>query len=439
MVVKRRIRTRNLVLPKMSNRVGFDCKFVEPPPAALQTECPVCLLILREPYQVTCCGKSYCKACIECVIRAGKPCPCCLQDINNHFPNKGLQQPLYGFKVHCTHAERGCEWIGELGQLCAHLNTDPVSRDKQLTGCNFTQVQCIHCSESFQRNQLSVHQNSICERRPFVCEYCNEYESTYFDVVHKHQPICGHQPIECTYKCGLKIPRRFLKTHLNQKCPLARIDCEFKHAGCEVRLSRKDMPVHLEQSTHLHLRIVSEYYQQQLKDVTTQFQQSLSVLEGKVERLQAEKDGLELELKEAKCIRVSDEMQVLPVTFTIDKYFQRKIHSQTWISDHFYTSERGYALYLRVLPAGSGPLATIAEYMSVHIHTMKGEFDTYLQWPLRRRMTIQLLSHDSEQHHSRTLLVELSKESSAGIWDFAYTVMLESRYLKNNSVRIRVS
>ena len=133
-------------------------------------------------------------------------------------------------------------------------------------------------------------------------------------------------------------------------------------------------------------------------------------------------------------------MQVLPVTFTMDRYFQRKIHSQTWISDHFYTSERGYALYLRVHPGGSGPLTTIAEYMSIYVHSMKGEFNKYLQWPLRRTMTIQLLSQDSvEQHHSRTLLTELSKESSAGIWDFAYTVMLESRYLKNNSVKIRVS
>ena len=427
---------------KMStnSKQGFDCKFVEPPPAALQTDCPICLLVLREPYQVTCCGKSYCKSCIVCVIRAGKPCPCCLQDINNHFPNKGLQQPLYGFKVHCTHAESGCEWIGELGQLSGHLNIDPVSRNKQLEGCGFTHVQCIHCSESYRRHQLAIHQESLCDNRPFICELCNEFESTYLNVVHNHRPVCGYQFIECTYGCGLKVQRRFLTMHLDRECPLASVDCEFKYAGCDMRPSRKDMPVHLQQYTHTHLRIVSEYYRRQLENATSQFQRSLSILESKVERLQAEKDGLELELKEAKCIRVSDEMQILPVTFTIDRYFQRKSHShQTWISDHFYTSERGYALYLRVLPGGSGPLATIAEYMSVYVHTMKGEFDKYLQWPLRRRITIQLLSQDSEQHHSRTLLIELSKESSAGIWDFAYSAMLESRFLKNNSVKIRVS
>jgi TNF receptor-associated factor 4 len=157
------------------------------------------------------------------------------------FLEQGAPAALYGFKVHCTNAERGCEWIGELGQLHDHLNTDPVSRDEQLKGSNFTQVQCIHCFESLQQNQLAVHQDSICESRPFVCEHCNEYESTYLNVVHKHWPVCGYQLIDCTYSCGLKIPRRFLEKHLDQECPLAKIDYEFKHAGCEVRLSRKDM------------------------------------------------------------------------------------------------------------------------------------------------------------------------------------------------------
>ncbi len=43
---------------KKSYTVGFDCEFLDPPPDILQTECPVCLQIIREPHQVTCCGKS---------------------------------------------------------------------------------------------------------------------------------------------------------------------------------------------------------------------------------------------------------------------------------------------------------------------------------------------------------------------------------------------
>ena len=38
---------------------GYDCEFVERP-QELQKECPICLIILREPFQVTCCGYSFC-------------------------------------------------------------------------------------------------------------------------------------------------------------------------------------------------------------------------------------------------------------------------------------------------------------------------------------------------------------------------------------------
>ena len=419
-------------------KLGFECEFVDPPPAVLQTNCPICLLVLREPYQVTCCGKSYCKACIERVIVRGQPCPCCLQDVASHFPNRGLQQPLYGFKVYCTHAEKGCCWTGELRQLCGHLNADPVE-NKQLEGCEFAEIRCMHCSESLQRSQLAAHQNSFCQKRPWICQYCNEFKSTYYDVVHKHHPVCGFHPIRCVNSCGQELQRQYLKSHLDYECPLASTDCEFKYAGCEVRPCRKDMSEHIEKNMYKHLKIVAEYYQRQLNETSSQFHQSLSNLESKLRQLQTEKDCLEQDLKEAKCIRVSDQMQVLPMTFTVDRYFQRKNHSQVWISDHFYTSERGYALYLRVRPYGSGPIATIAEYMSVDVHSIKGEFDKYLQWPLRRSLTIQVLSQkEGGKHHNRSILLELSRESSAGIWDFAYTVMLESRYLIKNSLQLRV-
>ena len=42
----------------MEAREGYEYEFVEKPPKA---ECPICLLpvVLREPYQATCCGKSF--------------------------------------------------------------------------------------------------------------------------------------------------------------------------------------------------------------------------------------------------------------------------------------------------------------------------------------------------------------------------------------------
>ena len=101
---------------------GYDCKFVEPPPSAFQTECPVCRLLLRDPYQATCCGTSFCHSCSEQVRSDNNLCPTCRKDDFMVFPNKGLKRSLNQLHVSCTHSKNGCKWRGELGELDHHLS-----------------------------------------------------------------------------------------------------------------------------------------------------------------------------------------------------------------------------------------------------------------------------------------------------------------------------
>ena len=234
------------------NQVGFECEFVEAPAECLQSECPICLHILREPYQVTCCGKSFCRQCIERVKDNNKPCPCCNKDSFNDFPNKGLQQPLYGFKVYCTKKEKGCEWKGELGKLDKHLNMNPQD-EKEFEGCELAEIKCSYCSDVIVRSKLFHHKNKLCDKRPFSCEYCNEYESTYDDVIHNHWPICSHHPVQCPNECGAFPQRQNLDSHMQKECPLTMVECEFHYAGCEVKLPRRNMPDHLKDGIVTHL------------------------------------------------------------------------------------------------------------------------------------------------------------------------------------------
>ena len=89
---------------------------------------------------MSCCGKSFCKECIGKIKARRQPCPNCKQDKFDFFPNKGLQQPLYGFAVFCSNKERGCVWEGELGQLDQHISSNP-DKEKQLVGCEYDE----HC------------------------------------------------------------------------------------------------------------------------------------------------------------------------------------------------------------------------------------------------------------------------------------------------------
>ena len=100
---------------------GYDCKFAEQPTSAFQTECPVCRMILRDPYQSKCCGKSFCHSCSKKIQAEHKPCPTCRKDNFEIFEDKGMKQSLSQLYVLCTHSKDGCKWKGELGELEHHM------------------------------------------------------------------------------------------------------------------------------------------------------------------------------------------------------------------------------------------------------------------------------------------------------------------------------
>ena len=101
---------------------GYDYVFVESPPSAFRTHCPICQLILRDPYQVKCCGSIFCHSCIERIQADHKPCPICRENSFDMFEDKGLKHALSQLHVFCKHRKDGCMWKGELGELQPHLN-----------------------------------------------------------------------------------------------------------------------------------------------------------------------------------------------------------------------------------------------------------------------------------------------------------------------------
>ena len=123
------------------NKAGFECEFVTKPPDCLQVECPVCLNILREPHQVTCCGKSFCNTVIKFPTNCCKaPCPCCKQVCYQAFPNKGLQQPLYEYLVYCVNkTDNGCDWTGGIRK------PHKTSQSESSYTCGWTQWLWICC------------------------------------------------------------------------------------------------------------------------------------------------------------------------------------------------------------------------------------------------------------------------------------------------------
>ena len=279
---------------------GFDCEFTEEPPKYLQSHCPICLLVLREPFQVTCCGKSFCRQCIQRINAGGTPCSTCNEVRFDSFQNKGLQQPLYGFRVFCSNKESGCDWQGELGQLDQHINLNP-NKDKKYQGCAYTEVTCLYCNEPHPRHEIERHQTSQCAERPFTCSLC-EYESTYTDVITNHSPVCKCRPVECPNSCGTNnLQHQHLEEHVSTQCPLSYVECEFSDAGCDAKVYRKDLPSHLGENMVTHMSLLAREnrkLKQQLREQEGQLKLQLKLQEKTQEQLTEQAEAHKKEVQD---------------------------------------------------------------------------------------------------------------------------------------------
>ena len=220
-----------------AHQVGYDCEFVERPPKVVQCECPVCLLILREPHQFTCCGYSFCATCVKRVQEDKKPCPTCNKADFNVYSNKGLKRTLNEYRVYSCQRGEGCDWVGKLGELDRHLNLQPPP-EKLLVGCQFSEVDCTYCVQPFQRRYVQAHQSDDCPKRPYECQHCSKYaatfKATYEEVTQNHWPVCPFFPLSCPNNCELVLQHQEVEHHVSRDCPLTLVQCEFQMVSCEV-------------------------------------------------------------------------------------------------------------------------------------------------------------------------------------------------------------
>ncbi len=144
--------SQNKEQPDCKRVVGFDCEFLEPPPEhLLQSECPVCLQIIREPHQVTCCGNSFCYSCIQQVKYDNKPCPTCNQEGLSDFSDKRLKRSLYALKFDVATRKTGVSgrenwdsWMSTLTQIHCQRNN---SKDVHLSSLIACIIAGTNCSE----------------------------------------------------------------------------------------------------------------------------------------------------------------------------------------------------------------------------------------------------------------------------------------------------
>ena len=383
---------------KDDERGGHDCEFVEPPPAYFQTECPICLLILKEPCVISCpCGQKMCSECVERIKKEGKPCPLCNKTDFSFIRDYGIERYMKEFEVRCSHVKDGCDWRGKLGEFEQHLNRNP-SPENQLDGCQFVGVECKYvCGWWYWRCDVSVHQIDHCMKRPYSCGYCRVHESTFEDVTQNHYFECPKYPVVCPNVCRRNpFERQEIEGHLEDDCPLAKVSCPLHYAGCEVELPRKDMPEHMKDTvTHLTL----------LANVTLSLMKENQVLKEIVGKKNQQIDEMAHEFRQ-KMAEMAQEVQELktsmqqltfhkvglPISFRVEQDVEERV-----CLPPFNTHSHGYTFCVNVYPQGNGDGK--GTHVSIYTYLMKGQFDDHLKWPFRGEITIQIVNQEGDHDH----------------------------------------
>ena len=195
--------------------------------------------------------------------------------------NKAMVFKINEFKLRCTNKERGCKWVGELGALKDHLESDNCCRYHTALPTFWVALPTFwgsnrSCGEVMERRHLTHHQKNECLYRQYTCQHCG-YIDTYDAIAgsgrirnrdskircgRNHYSQCIEYPLDCPNECGTEnIKRKDIKIH-RETCPMEPLDCPFQHVGCSAgKILRKDMDTHCQKMTQGHLVLMVRSHQ----------------------------------------------------------------------------------------------------------------------------------------------------------------------------------
>ena len=298
--------------------------------------------------------------------------------------------------------KRGCTWVGTVGMLEEHVAM-----------CKFALLpcpkECRDDSKQFMWKDLDKHLEEDCPKRDYSCGHCGE-KGTYASI-QVHDKTCEKKEVICLKDgCGEKIQHRLITAHILTTCKQAIIPCKYIHAGCEVRLKRKDMAAHeLDYEAHFKAAL----------------------------------DTINLLRQE------SHSEEPIKVKFKLTDYQKKKQLNEYVQSPSYYTPRNGYHMAIEVYANGSG--GGKGTHVSVFAAFLKGKYDAQLKWPFIGKVTFTLLNQLEDNNHNRytmKLTAEHNVQAGRPVWGngrfirpsaLDYDAAKNTQYLKDDTLYFRMS
>ena len=131
---------------------GYDYEFLDPAPSDDQM-CLICRLVAREACQANCCGKIFCKGCIQSHRYHSSEfnCPNCRKHLTKrYFQDTRINREISSLNVYCTTKSEGCSWQGNLKDIDTHIKECP----NQVIKCPYHD---IGCKTEMKREMMDQH------------------------------------------------------------------------------------------------------------------------------------------------------------------------------------------------------------------------------------------------------------------------------------------
>ena len=398
--------------------------------------CPVTFELLLNPHQTTCCGNHLSEKAVRRLQRDGKPCPMCKEPQLVTVQDKFHKRRVSAVQVRCLHTPSGCEWVGEVGVANQHTAT--------------------------------------CLKRPWECQHCKFVTTSNLKKEHAEQ--CTKYPIPCPNECEVgSIPRCDVEKHCAE-CPLEPVACEFADVGCNVKIARRDLKQHMEESQQQHLLSATLLNIKLTKDTIAELNHQLIEKDQQLAQVLLEKDKsvaakdkiiaekdmiiaqkdatIAMMVAEKDKMVVKNESQLLELqthfrkfrkefnkstTIALDCFLkdfsecQRQGLHGDWFSDPFNVSECELKLNVETKEMGAN--------MKVRLYPKSKNF----HWSGVFVATLQLMNQLGDHgHYSKQLIIKTKKgQSFSDPYDYITFRELYKRdwtiqYLKDDSLKLRM-
>ena len=272
-----------------------------------------------------------------------------------------------------------------------------------------------------ERIHIPEHVRDSCPLREVVCEFCGREVKA--SEMNPHLKECLEFVLHCPNHCsreggeGMReVKRKDIPFHLDNDCPLQKVQCAYSDQGCREEMERGHTYIHEKEFLHIHFKLSMTEMKQKQNESTLRLQHELDIANEKIADQEIQISGMNAAITKSNSVIKIFEKQItdkddrlqslsdimfsflqsqIPIgtlEWNVKGVRQKILNKEVTFSDPFYVGLYKCRGSLEWNCNNTGNVG-------VFIHIMKGEFDDKLHWPIRYKFIFVLINQINKENN----------------------------------------